>query len=75
STNVITVRIDQKLNENLDKVRRKLGISKADLIRNYLEISKCVVKQKGSILTVITFVDSLNLLLLSDKVFLVVTSV
>ncbi|MFW9827916.1 MAG: hypothetical protein ACFFEY_10005, partial [Candidatus Thorarchaeota archaeon] len=37
------------LNENLDKVRRKLGISKAGLIRNYLEISKYVVKQKGSI--------------------------
>ncbi|MEE9378601.1 MAG: hypothetical protein V3V33_11280 [Candidatus Lokiarchaeia archaeon] len=49
STNVITVRIDENLNNNLDKVRRKLGISKADLIRNYLEISKYVIKQKSSL--------------------------
>ena len=49
STSVITVRIDESLNENLDKVRRKLGISKADLIRNYLEMSKYIVKQKSSL--------------------------
>ncbi|MFX1364078.1 MAG: hypothetical protein ACFFCE_15005 [Promethearchaeota archaeon] len=49
STNVITVRIDENLNDNLEKVRRKLGISKADLIRNYLEISKYIIKQKGSL--------------------------
>ncbi|MFX1501473.1 MAG: ribbon-helix-helix protein, CopG family [Promethearchaeota archaeon] len=49
STNVITVRIDEKLNDNLEKVRKKLGISKADLIRNYLEISKYVIKQKSSL--------------------------
>ena len=49
STNVITVRIDENLNDNLDKVRRKLGISKADLIRNYLELSKYVIKQKSSL--------------------------
>ncbi|MFX0034785.1 MAG: hypothetical protein ACFE9I_03985 [Candidatus Hermodarchaeota archaeon] len=48
-TSVITVRIDEELNKNIDKVRVKLGISKADLIRNYLEISKYVIKQKGSI--------------------------
>jgi len=47
-TSVITVRIDESLNENLDKVCRKLGISKADLIRNYLELSKYVIKQKSS---------------------------
>jgi len=49
STSVITVRIDEELNNNLDKVRTKLGISKADLIRNYLELSKYFIKQKGSI--------------------------
>ncbi|MFW9988463.1 MAG: ribbon-helix-helix protein, CopG family, partial [Candidatus Odinarchaeota archaeon] len=49
STNVITVRIDESLNDNLEKVRRKLGISKADLIRNYLELSKYIIKQKGSL--------------------------
>ncbi|MFX1327046.1 MAG: hypothetical protein ACFE91_02740 [Promethearchaeota archaeon] len=48
-TSVITVRIDEELNKNIDKTRMKLGISKADLIRNYLEISKYVIKQKGSI--------------------------
>jgi len=30
-------------------VRRKLGTSKADLIRNYLEISKYLIKQRGSL--------------------------
>jgi len=51
STSVITVRIDEELNSNLDKVRAKLGISKADLIRNYLEMSKYIIKQKSSILS------------------------
>ncbi|MFX1417977.1 MAG: ribbon-helix-helix protein, CopG family [Promethearchaeota archaeon] len=49
STSVITVRIDEELNDNLDKIKAKLGISKADLIRNYLEMSKYIIKQKGSI--------------------------
>lgn len=49
STNVITVRIDEELNQNIDKIRAKLGISKADLIRNYLQMSKFVVRQKNSI--------------------------
>lgn len=49
STSVITVRIDKELNNNLEKVRRKLGVSKAELIRNYLEMSKYFIKQKGSI--------------------------
>ena len=49
STSVITVRIDEELNNNLNKIRDKLGISKADLIRNYLDLSKYFIKQKGSI--------------------------
>ncbi|MFX1258794.1 MAG: hypothetical protein ACFFAN_13115 [Promethearchaeota archaeon] len=49
STSVITVRIDEELNNNIDKVSRKLGISKADLIRNYLDLSKYFIKQKGII--------------------------
>ncbi len=49
STNVITVRIDEELNQNIDKIRAKLGISKADLIRNYLKMSKFVVREKNSI--------------------------
>lgn len=49
SMDVITVRIDQKLNKNLDAIRSKIGISKADLIRNYLEMSKYIKIQKSSI--------------------------
>ena len=49
STSVITVRIDEELNRNIDKLKKKLGISKADLIRNYLEMSKFIIKQKNSI--------------------------
>lgn len=49
TTSVITVRIDKDLNENLDLIRSKIGLSKADLIRNYLEMSKYVKIQKSSI--------------------------
>jgi len=49
TTSVITVRIDNELNKNLDLVRSKIGLSKADLIRNYLEMSKYVRIQKSSI--------------------------
>ncbi|MFX0037996.1 MAG: hypothetical protein ACFFCY_05445 [Promethearchaeota archaeon] len=49
STSVITVRIDEELSINIEKIRTKLGISKADLIRNYLEMSKFIIKQKNSI--------------------------
>jgi len=49
STSVITVRIDEELNYNIEKTRAKLGVSKADLIRNYLEMSKYIIKQKISI--------------------------
>ena len=46
---VITVRIEKELNETLDALRNKIGVSKADLIRNYLELSKYVIVQKSSI--------------------------
>ena len=46
---VITIRIDRELNNNLNKMKERLGLSKADLIRNYLEMSKFIIKQKGSI--------------------------
>jgi hypothetical protein len=49
STVVITVRIDEELNNNIEEIRQKLGISKADFIRNYLEMSKSIIKQKTSI--------------------------
>ena len=46
---VITIRIDAELNDHLNSVKDRLGISKADLIRNYLDLSKCVLKQKSSL--------------------------
>ncbi len=49
STSVITVRIDEDLNENIEKLRSKLGISKADFIRNYLEMSKYLIIQNNAI--------------------------
>ncbi|MHA2036056.1 MAG: hypothetical protein ACW98X_06455 [Promethearchaeota archaeon] len=49
STVVITVRIDEELNKNLESIKYDLGISKADIIRNYLELSRCLIKQKNSV--------------------------
>ena len=49
TTSVITVRIDEELNSNIDKIREKLGLSKAVLIRNYLEMSNYIIKQKSSL--------------------------
>ncbi|MFX1415001.1 MAG: hypothetical protein ACFFA2_14370, partial [Promethearchaeota archaeon] len=46
---VITIRIDQYLNNNLNRMKERLGLSKADLIRNYLDMSKFIIKQRGSI--------------------------
>jgi antitoxin component of RelBE/YafQ-DinJ toxin-antitoxin module len=46
---VITIRIDTELNDQLDAIKNRLGVSKADLIRNYLELSKCLLKQKSSL--------------------------
>jgi hypothetical protein len=46
---IITIRIDSELNNHLDYMKNRLGISKADLIRNYLEISKYVIKQKSTL--------------------------
>jgi hypothetical protein len=49
ATSVITVRIDDELNQYIEKSRSKLGISKADFIRKYLELSRYVVLQNNSI--------------------------
>ncbi len=49
STVIITVRIDEELNNNLEAIKRDLGISKADIIRNYLELSKYLIKQRTSV--------------------------
>lgn len=49
NTSVITIRIDENLNQHLDQLKQRLGLSKADIIRNYLELSRYLVKQKSSI--------------------------
>ncbi|MHA1782524.1 MAG: ribbon-helix-helix domain-containing protein [Promethearchaeota archaeon] len=49
SSRVITIRISQDLNEHLDKLKDRLGVSKADLIRNYLELSRFIIKERNSL--------------------------
>ena len=48
-TSIVTIRIDKELNEHIDSLKDRLGISKADLIRNYLDLSKYLIKEKSSI--------------------------
>jgi hypothetical protein len=49
NTTVITIRINKTLKNHLDKMKSRFGLSKADIIRNYLEMSRYFVKQKSSI--------------------------
>ena len=46
---VITIRIDEELNDNLDKMNKRLGITKTNLIKHYLGLSKYLVKQKSTL--------------------------
>ncbi len=48
-TKVITIRIDAELNDHLDKMKKRMGISKTSLIKNYLELSNYLIKQKSAI--------------------------
>jgi len=48
-TKVITIRIDKELNENLDRMKERMGITKNNLIKNYLELSKYFLKHKSTI--------------------------
>ena len=48
-TKVITIRIDQELNDNLDRMKDRMGITKNNLIKNYLELSKYFLKHKSTI--------------------------
>ena len=48
-TKVITIRIDQELNENLDRMKDRMGINKNSLIKNYLELSKYFLKRKSTL--------------------------
>jgi hypothetical protein len=49
TTKVITIRIDQELNDNLDRMKDRMGINKNSLIKNYLELSKYFLKHKSTI--------------------------
>jgi hypothetical protein len=49
TTKVITIRIDKELNENLDRMKDRMGITKNSLIKNYLELSKYFLKRKSTI--------------------------
>ena len=49
STSVITVRIDKTLNQTLDDHCQNLRISKATLIRSYLEMAKYLIIDRGAI--------------------------
>ena len=48
-TKVITIRIDEELNDQLDKMHKRMGITKTSLIKNYLELSKYLIKQKTAL--------------------------
>ena len=49
NSSILTIRIDQDLNEHIEKLKSRLGVSKADIIRNFLELSKYLIKQKNSL--------------------------
>lgn len=49
TTKVITIRIDEELNEYLDRMHKRLGVSKTSLIKNYLGLSKYIVKHKSTL--------------------------
>ena len=48
-TKVITIRIDGELNDQLDRMHKRMGITKTSLIKNYLELSKYLIKQKSAL--------------------------
>ena len=48
-TKVITIRINEELNDHLDKMNKRIGVTKTSLIKNYLKLSKYIVKQKSAL--------------------------
>jgi hypothetical protein len=49
TTRVITIRIDEELNDHLDKMNKRIGVTKTSLIKNYLKLSKYIIKQKSAL--------------------------
>ena len=48
-TKVITIRIDEELNDHLDKMNKRMGVTKTSLLKNYLKLPKYFVKQKSTL--------------------------
>ena len=48
-TSVLTVRISRELDQVLDNLKDRKGISKASIIRHYLEMAKYILIDIGSI--------------------------
>jgi hypothetical protein len=64
-SNVLTVRISQQLDQVLENLKDKKGISKATLIRNYLEMAKYILVDQGSIKSI----NDRELIIIKRKTF------
>jgi len=65
STSVLTVRIDKELDQILEKIKDKKKISKATLIRNYLEMAKYLIVDQNSIRSI----DDRDFIMIKRKIF------
>jgi len=65
STVVLTVRIDRELDEVLEKIKDKRGLSKANVIRNYLELARYAIIEQSSIRSL----DERDLILIKKSSF------
>ena len=65
STSVLTVRIDKELDQILDKMKDKKGISKATIIRSYLDLVNYILVDKSSIRSL----DGRDLITIKKKTF------
>ncbi len=64
-TSVLTVRISKELDQILDKIKDKKGISKATIIRYYLEMAKYILIDIGSIRSL----DERDMITIKKKTF------
>lgn len=64
-TSVLTVRISKELDQILDKIKDRKGISKAAVIRYYLEMAKYILIDTGSIRSL----DDRDMIMIKQKRF------
>jgi len=64
-TSVLTVRISKELDQTLEKIRERKGISKATVIRYYLEMAKYILIDIGSIRSL----DERDMITIKKKTF------